>query len=72
MKSTIDRKYLLNYIAQGNYYIIETKFLFLTPLFLKNIEAKDCCKFVKVSKENLLEHGHKNTELFQTNKASLF
>ena len=64
IKSTflIGRKYFLNFIAQGDYYIIETKLLPLAAPFLKNIETIDCCKFVKacvtmikVSKENLLE-----------------
>ena len=44
----IGRKYFSNYVAESNYGIIQTNFL--TALFLKNIETKDCSKFVKTQK----------------------
>ena len=51
IKSTIliGRKYLLNYITQSSYCIIEISRSFLK----KNIETKDSCKFDKIIKESL-------------------
>ena len=42
---------LFTFIAQGDYYIIETKLLFFTTLFYEKLKQK----IVIVSKENLLE-----------------
>ena len=44
----IGRKYFSNYVAQSNYWIIQTKFL--TALFKNNIETKEYSKFVKTQK----------------------
>ena len=46
----IGRKYFSNCVVQSNYLIIPTELL--TALFFKkNIEAKDCSKFVKTQKK---------------------
>ena len=44
----IGQKYFSNYVAQSNYWIIQTKRL--TTLFKNNIETKEYSKFVKSRK----------------------
>ena len=44
----IGRKYFSNYVAQSNYWIIQTKLL--TALFKNNIETKEYSNFVKTQK----------------------
>ena len=54
IKSTIltDWNYWFNYIAQGNYCIIDS---FNSSFLKSNIETKDGSKFDKIIRENLWE-----------------
>ena len=47
----ISQKKLFNYVAQGNYYAIETKFLFLIPLFHKTLKQKTVANLLKYQKK---------------------
>ena len=44
-----NRKYFSNYVAQSNYWIIQTKLL--AALFKNNIETKEYSKFVKLKND---------------------